>query len=338
MNGSGWTVECQTGLVDNHVSLDWSTYIAGLRLKFGGGVDMLGGANLFARASGMITEHTRGGAQLNMYLGGQITFQLFVNRLGQKLTLPILLSFDNNPYVVFFSTVLPTAAYAAAYHWFILPRKLDKIANRVKELQKEHADYTAQKREEAAEAAMAMERVVGTRVAAERRRNGLVILDAKYGRADAFTSRGYREVTAEDGFPAIIDVTTPLQMLVQDSRLYIPAGRAKHGLNGFYVSFKIRLFQTDTQDPCIGENKKLRVRYLFRGIVHEVTVDDVSSLRAPVQGEYTLLPPVLTSQHTPSTSRLDSRKIMYYTSMHRHLPLLLILRVTLQSLPPRPSC
>jgi DnaJ family protein C protein 11 len=115
-----------------------------------------------------------------------------------------------------------------------------------------------------------MERVAESRRDTERRRNGLVILDAKYGRADAFTPRGYREANDDEGFPVIVDVTTSVQMLVVDSRLYVPAGRAKHGLNGFY-------------DPCIGENKRLRVRYLFRGKTHEVTVDDIGSLLAPVQ-------------------------------------------------------
>lgn len=38
------------------------------------------------------------------------------------------------------------------------------------------------------------------------------------------------------------------------------------------------------QDPCIGEAKKLRVRYLFRDRMHEVTLDDTAALRAPVQG------------------------------------------------------
>lgn len=40
---------------------------------------------------------------------------------------------------------------------------------------------------------------------------------------------------------------------------------------------------TTKQDPCIGEKKRLRVRYLFRDVVHEVEVDDVSQLRAPVK-------------------------------------------------------
>lgn len=39
------------------------------------------------------------------------------------------------------------------------------------------------------------------------------------------------------------------------------------------------------QDPCIGEAKKLRIRYLFREELHEVTVEDGAELRAPIQCE-----------------------------------------------------
>ena len=38
-------------------------------------------------------------------------------------------------------------------------------------------------------------------------------------------------------------------------------------------------------DPCIGENKKLRIRYSFRDNLHEVTVSDMGSVRAPVRGK-----------------------------------------------------
>lgn len=105
---------------------------------------------------------------------------------------------------------------------------------------------------------------VARKAASEKDKNGLVILSAHYGPASAFTIRGMRDTEQ------MIDVTIPLQALVQQSKLHIPAGPAKFNLLGFW-------------DPCIGENKKLRVRYLFKGETHEVTVDDVSTLRAPVR-------------------------------------------------------
>ena len=82
-----------------------------------------------------------------------------------------------------------------------------------------------------------------------------------------------RETAGDDGVgSSYIDVTVPVQALVSDSKLVIPGGRAKYNLIGFW-------------DPCIAEPKKLRVRYLFRDVLHEVTVDDMAALRIPVKRE-----------------------------------------------------
>lgn len=269
-NGEGWTGQITAGLAENALSGDWTTHAWGLKLKYGLGWPLMGAPNAFADVSSQITEHTRAGALLQIAMDGGVTLRLHINRLGQKLALPILLSADRNPYVVLCTTVVPAAAYAALYHFYLLPQKHKRIANRIYELRAEHADYISAKRQEAADAILLMERSVEAHANQERARDGLVVLSASYGLATAFTQRGVREMDTEDGFPAIIDVTVPVQALVQNSRLFIPGGRAKHNLLGFY-------------DPCIGENKKLRVRYLFRGRVHECTVDDVSQVRAPVK-------------------------------------------------------
>lgn len=141
---------------------------------------------------------------------------------------------------------------------------------RIRRLRRDHAAFIAQKRQEAADATLLMERSVQQRAETERAKNGLVILDAHYGRASAFTSTGWKDEVGEDGEPVVVDVTVPVQALVAGSKLYIPHGPAKYNLLGFW-------------DPCIGENKRLRVRYLFQGKVHSVEVDDVSVLRAPVK-------------------------------------------------------
>lgn len=108
--------------------------------------------------------------------------------------------------------------------------------SRIKRLQREHAEFIAQKRAEAADAVLLMERGVAQRADAERAKNGLVILDAHYGRSTAFTARGLRDEFDDEGNPAVIDVTVPVQALVSASKLYIPQGPAKHNLLGFYVS------------------------------------------------------------------------------------------------------
>jgi DnaJ family protein C protein 11 len=119
-----------------------------------------------------------------------------------------------------------------------------------------------------------MTRSAETKTSTERSKNGLIILQANYGVSSAFTDRGIRHPDEDEhGGPMVIDVTVPLQSLVQDSRVTIPGGRSKCDLLGFY-------------DPCIGESKKLRIRYLFRERLHEVTVTDRETLRIPMKGEF----------------------------------------------------
>lgn len=42
-------------------------------------------------------------------------------------------------------------------------------------------------------------------------------------------------------------MTIPVQALVQDGRVYIPGGKGKHNIIGFYVSFFIISFQGDCE-------------------------------------------------------------------------------------------
>ncbi|EIW67351.1 hypothetical protein M231_02507 [Tremella mesenterica] len=267
-DGTGWTVESQAGLVDSHLSADWSTRVmGGLKLKIGA---MLGttGISGFVDGEGRVTETTKFGVLLQAELGGGVTMSLKFNRLGQKITIPILLSQNLNPYIVFGSTVIPTVSYVALYRLYLLPRKRRRTANRIKQLREENAEYIEQKRIEALEALTLMERPTSLKVIAEREKHGLIILSAQYGPTYAFTDKGIREESLSQGL--IIDVTIPIQALVNDSKLFIPGGRAKYNILGFY-------------DPCIGENKKLRIRYSFRDTLHEVTVDDLQPLRAPIR-------------------------------------------------------
>ena len=115
---------------------------------------------------------------------------------------------------------------------------------RVRELRSEHLDYIAQKKSEAQGAIVVMERQTALKTAEERERKGaspraklahqksmtipplgLIILSADYGLASSFTDRGKREQADDE--EVVIDVTIPVQALVQDSRLYIPSRRSK---------------------------------------------------------------------------------------------------------------
>ncbi|KAK8854909.1 hypothetical protein IAR55_003648 [Kwoniella newhampshirensis] len=268
-NGTGWTLQTTAGLAASRVAADYSIKVpGGLKVKVGGEVGMAQSIAGFVTAEGKVTENVRAGLILQVEVGGGIIMKVKFNRLGQRVSIPILLAERLEPTVFVLSALLPAVGYAGLYRYYLLPKKKERLRERVKELREENKEFIAQRKVEALDAIALMERSVAQKVVQERERNGLIIISAHYGLASSFTPRGIKSSEKED--EECIDVTIPVQALVQDGKLYIPGGKGKFNLLGFW-------------DPCIGENKKLRVRYLFRGKLHEVTVDDVIALRAPVK-------------------------------------------------------
>lgn len=143
-DGSGWTVETQAGLVASHLAADWSTTIWGVRLKFGAAMGT-GGTSAFVDGEGRVTSNTRLACVVSLEFGGGVTMRWryvlgappdcpnadqvdSFSRLGQAVSVPILLSPNLSPLVVLGSTLLPAASYAALYHFYLMPRQKRRIA------------------------------------------------------------------------------------------------------------------------------------------------------------------------------------------------------------------
>uniref|UniRef100_A0A915M5J3 J domain-containing protein n=1 Tax=Meloidogyne javanica TaxID=6303 RepID=A0A915M5J3_MELJA len=104
----------------------------------------------------------------------------------------------------------------------------------------------------------------------EKRKNGLVIIEAFYGQMQ-------NDRPASELYPLlgdkVVDVTIPLQAYVHDSQLRIYSG--KDQMPGFF-------------DPCPGEPKMLKVLYRFGGHLHSVAVLEDQPLMLPMKAHRVL--------------------------------------------------
>ncbi|KAM0791022.1 hypothetical protein ACM66B_004320 [Microbotryomycetes sp. NB124-2] len=260
----GWGIECTSGVMSQQLSATYSTTLLGsFKVTAGGVVSSEGAASVFVESDKKVTEHIRAGLGLDLGMTGTMTVKVKFSRLGQRMTLPIVVASTWEPRLIVAFTAGPTLAVVAAHHLVIRPRKRRKAATRLAELRKEHAEYLETRRREADDAVRLLEQHVRKKMAAERASNGLVIEEARYGIIKANHAQG-------EGEERVLDVTIAVQALVANSQLVIPGGRSKSSLLGFY-------------DCAIGERKRLYIKYLFRGKLHEVTVVDNEPVAAPLR-------------------------------------------------------
>ncbi|XP_053516422.1 dnaJ homolog subfamily C member 11 [Artibeus jamaicensis] len=209
-----------------------------------------------------ISRHSILGATVSIGVPQGVSLKVKLNRASQTYFFPIHLTDQLLPSAVFYATVGPLVVYFAMHRLLIKPYLR---AQKERELEK-HRESTAtdilQKKQEAEAAVRLMQESVRRIIEAEESRMGLIIVNAWYGKFVNDKSKKSEKVK-------VIDVTVPLQCLVKDSKLILTEA-SKAGLPGFY-------------DPCVGEEKNLKVLYQFRGVLHQVMAQDSEALRIPKQ-------------------------------------------------------
>ncbi|XP_074162480.1 dnaJ homolog subfamily C member 11 [Sminthopsis crassicaudata] len=209
-----------------------------------------------------ISRHSILGATVSVGVPQGVSLKIKLNRASQTYFFPIHLTDQLLPSAVFYATLGPLVAYFAMHRLIIKPYLR---AQKEKELEKQRestATDVLQKKQEAESAVRLMQESVRRIIEAEESRMGLIIVNAWYGKFVNDKSRKNEKVK-------VIDVTVPLQCLVKDSKLILTEA-SKAGLPGFY-------------DPCVGEEKSLKVLYQFRGVLHQVMASDNEALRIPKQ-------------------------------------------------------
>ncbi|KAK8723209.1 hypothetical protein OTU49_011910 [Cherax quadricarinatus] len=186
-----------------------------------------------------------------------------LHRASQTYAATIMLCEEILPAPVIYGTLVPLMSWLAVQKLIIQPYMRQQKQAELLKQREANRSRLLEKRREALAAVELMRETVRRIVEQEEARKGLVILQAWYGQLVVEGS------TEECGSPEVVDVTIALQCLVKDSKLILQDS-SKCSLPGFY-------------DPCPGEEKNLRVRYLFHAVTHEVTIKDNDSLRIPKQ-------------------------------------------------------
>ncbi|GAA5899534.1 hypothetical protein JCM8208_000584 [Rhodotorula glutinis] len=266
---TGWGVEATAAMFVKQVSVSWGrTVLGGFKVGVQGVVTNVGAASVGVSADRRVTENCKAGMGLEVAANGAMTVKLRFSRLGQRINLPVIISsgLDYRLFAAF--TVVPALGIIATNQLVLAPRKRKQLSGKLKELRKEHVEYIREKRKEALDAQALLAEHVKKRVREEEAKEGLVILEAMYGVLEAVDDKVQDEAELR-----WLDVTVPLQALLPPglSQLTIPAGRSKASLLGFC-------------DPAIGEKKRLRVRYRFKGRVHEAVWRDREAVALPMKG------------------------------------------------------
>uniref|UniRef100_A0A8K9WWQ0 DnaJ (Hsp40) homolog, subfamily C, member 11a n=1 Tax=Oncorhynchus mykiss TaxID=8022 RepID=A0A8K9WWQ0_ONCMY len=166
------------------------------------------------------------------------------------------------PSAVFYATVGPLVFYLAIQRLVIRPYVRAQKEQDLEKHRESSASDIARKRQEAESAVLLMQESVRRIIETEESKMGLIILNAWYGKFVTDNSQKHERAK-------VIDVTVPLQCLVKDSKLILTEA-TKSGLPGFY-------------DPCVGEEKSLKVLYQFQGVMHQVLSPEGEALRIPKQ-------------------------------------------------------
>ncbi|KAJ1530047.1 hypothetical protein HK096_008754, partial [Nowakowskiella sp. JEL0078] len=289
---SQWSVDVQAGLGESHISGGYfrSFWKRNVRLRISVGLSTQIGLTVSLAGDKKVSKHTKVGMGVDCAAMGGVSFKLRVIRLGQKFVIPILLTPEYDFNILFWAAVIPVCTTAAVDRFIFLPRRKKQLLKTLKQVRNENAEILGKRRKEAKEAIRLMREGVKRKVDFEEAKNGLLIIEAFYGKLPSIpkgspshstqhlrnflteneTGVGRSQTDLADDNKPFVDVTVAVMSLVNNSQLHITGGHTKAHMVGFC-------------DPCLGETKKLRVTYKFQGHLHRIEVDDTAALAAPLR-------------------------------------------------------
>ncbi|KAL6979741.1 Chaperone protein dnaJ 13 [Sarracenia purpurea var. burkii] len=198
-----------------------------------------------------------------------IFWKFELHRGGQKLIVPILLSRHLNAMIATGAFVIPTSLYFLLKTFIVKPYYLKREKQKTLENMEKTSAQVQEARAAAEKAQQLLQNVANRKRSRQQETGGLVITKALYGSQKALKRSDEARTAKDDLALQVLDVTLPLNFLVNDSgQLKLHEGVKKSGIMGFC-------------DPCPGEPKQLHIEYTYHGERYEVVVDDYKELLIP---------------------------------------------------------
>ncbi|KAM0864943.1 hypothetical protein ACQ4PT_043599 [Festuca glaucescens] len=198
-----------------------------------------------------------------------VSWRFELNRAGQKLVIPVLLSTDLNALFVTGAFAIPSTLYFLLQTYVVKPYYLKREKQKTLEKMDSLSTQLTEARQAAKKAQRLLEPVSNRKKNKQLENDGLVITKALYGDRKKIKESSELSDIDDNIASQVLDVTIPLNFLVTEaSQLKLHEGIKKSGIMGFY-------------DPCPGDPKLLLVEYTFHGQQYKVMADDYGALLIP---------------------------------------------------------
>ncbi|XP_047093491.1 chaperone protein dnaJ 13 [Lolium rigidum] len=198
-----------------------------------------------------------------------VSWRFELNRAGQKLVIPVLLSTDLNALFVTGAFAIPSTLYFLLQTYVVKPYYLKREKQKTLEKMDSLSTQLTEARQAAKKAQRLLEPVSNRKKNKQLENDGLVITKALYGDRKKIKESSELSEIDDNIASQVLDVTIPLNFLVTEAgQLKLHEGIKKSGIMGFY-------------DPCPGDPKLLLVEYTFHGQQYKVMADDYGALLIP---------------------------------------------------------
>ncbi|KAI1982369.1 hypothetical protein LOZ53_000076 [Ophidiomyces ophidiicola] len=218
--------------------------------------------------SRQVGTFTRMGLGVGLQGGKGLVCSVTWQRLGQSIKIPIMLCpvdfLDND--IAVLATMLPWIGYSIVEFGFLRPRERRRQKRVLARAEKRVESLIGKQKADALEATELMREQVKRRQEREMERDGLVIIEARYGyfppqQSESHTNEQHRKEAI---------VTIPVAALVDQGQLAILAQVNKSRILGFW-------------DPSPGKPKTLKIRYSFGGYEHYAEFNQSEAVLLPMR-------------------------------------------------------